>query len=229
MSPNTHSQDERHEIELLLPWYEQGLLEDAERRKVDAALARDPVLQDRLALIRDEREAAVDANEMAGAPSPGALDRLMGAIEAKSGPERASAAERGWLSRLLGTPVPAGMQWAGAAAAVVIVLQAAALGYMTTIWPERGARYETASGDTTAPADGTYALVRFTDDATADEISGFLSDMDMTIVDGPKPGGVYTVRISEKTLNEADRDAVLKKMASNQMLIEMAVATEAAR
>jgi len=229
MSPNTISPDERYEVELMLPWYDQGLLDAAERRRVETALARDPVLQDRLALIREEREMAVEANELAGAPSPGALDRLMRSIEAESGPERARAGGPGWLSRLLGAPVPMGLQWAGAAAAVVIVLQAAALGYLSTTGLEQGARYETASGDAPVPAGGTFALVRFSESATAGQIAAYLSDMDMAIVDGPKPGGVYTVRIADKRLNEADRDALLKKMSSHQMLIDMAVAAEGVR
>lgn len=228
MSPDTLSPDDRHEAEMLLPWYDEGGLDDAERRLVEAALASDPALNERLALIREERHAVIEANETAGAPGAGALDRLMASIEAESGPERARSGGQGWLSRLFGASLPAGAQWAGAAAAVVIVLQAAALGYLASGGVDQGARYETASGDAPAAAEGSFALVRFADDATAAQIAEFLSDLDMDIVDGPKPGGVYTIRISEERLGEAERGEVLKKLTANQMLIEMAVEAEGA-
>lgn len=226
MSPKAVSPDERDEVEMLLPWYEDGTLEEPDRRRVDAVLASDPELRGRLALIREEKTATVDANEMAGAPGAGALDRLMASIEAESGPELVPSRGGGWLSRLFGAPMPAGMQWAGAAAAIVIVLQAAALGYLASSIDNSGARYETASGDAVAQKGGTFALVRFADDATAARIAEFLSELDMDIVDGPKPGGVYTIRLSGQALGESERDALLKKMVSNQMLIEMAVAAE---
>lgn len=226
MSPNAISPDERHEVELLLPWYEEGRLDEMDMRRVEAALAADPALQDQLALIREERLTVIETNEASGAPRAGALDRLMASIEAESGPERAPSPGQGWLSRLLGAPVPPGLQWAGAAAAVLIVLQAAALGYLASTDMNSGARYETASGPAGAPAEGSYAHVRFADQATAAQIAEFLADMDMDIVDGPKPGGVYILRISERVLSEGERDALLKKLADNQMLIQMAVAAD---
>lgn len=228
MSTNGKMSKERDEIEMLLPWYESGTLDDADTRRVEAWLAQDPVLSERLALVREEREATVEANEAAGAPGPGALDRLMASIETREA-SPAGAQNTGlwdWASRLFGAPVPAGLQWAAAAAVVIIVIQAGALGVLLSPGGPQGAGYETASRENVAPAEGTFALIRFSDQATASEIAGFLSDADMTIVDGPKPGGVWKVRLSQRTLTSAEKDDLLKKLRSNQNLVTMAVPAE---
>ncbi len=225
MSTNGKMSKERDDIEMLLPWYESGTLDDADRKRVDAWLAKDPSLGDRLALVREEREAAVEANEAAGAPGPGALDRLMASIEAEAKPSLAAgkADLGGWVSRLFGAPVPAGLQWAAAAAVILIIVQAGALGVLVSSGGLQGVGYETASRESTVPAEGTFALVRFSDEASASEIAGFLSEADMVIVDGPKPGGVWKIRLSAAKLTGAERDELLKKLRENPNLVTMAV------
>lgn len=228
MSTNGKVSKDRDDIEMLLPWYESGTLDDADAKRVEAWLAHDPVLSERLELIREERRVAIEANEAAGAPGPGALDRLMASIE--TGETRSADTQTtglwGLASRLFGAPVPAGMQWAAAAAAVVIVIQAAALGVLLAPDGQQGARYETAARENAVTGEGTFALIRFSDDASASEITGFLADAEMIIVDGPKPGGVWKVRLSQQKLTGAEKDDLLKKLRSNRNLVTMAVPAE---
>ena len=65
----------------LLPWYANGRLAGRDRQRVAVALASDPALQRELALILEERTAAIDANEALGAPSRAATDRFFAALQ----------------------------------------------------------------------------------------------------------------------------------------------------
>lgn len=231
MNNNNNNNDaEREDIETLLPWYEQGQLEAGDRKRVEAYLAAHPELEDQLALIAEERGEAVLLNEARGAPSAGALDRLMNQIEAEesASPSLASMkpALKGWLSKLLGAPIPAGLQWATTAAAIVIVVQGIALGVLSTSDTSRGPGYETASGAAQQAATGSFAIVQFAPDATAEEIGGLLAEMGLTIVDGPKPGGMYRVRLSGKALEDSKRDTILKQLMAHEGLVELAVPAE---
>lgn len=218
--------DERDDIEIMLPWYVSGKLDNADRQRVETYLASDQQLAERLALIQEERDAAVDANEAAGAPGRGALDRLMASIEAE--PARSAlhspVALWEWASRLIGAPVPAGLRWAAGAAVIVIAIQAVALGLLATSGVSPGVRYQSATGQTPSPAKGTFALVRFADKANASEIAALLNDMDAAIIDGPKPDGIFKIRLSNREVTGAERDELLKKLLSNQTLITYAVA-----
>src|SRR3954467_8669116 len=71
------------EIEALLPWHAAGALSARDSRRVEQALARDPVLARQYAAIREECAATVALNESLGAPSARAMQKLFAAIEAE--------------------------------------------------------------------------------------------------------------------------------------------------
>src|SRR5438874_2347891 len=75
--------EEPGEIEVLLPWHAAGSLSARDSRRVDAALARDPLLASQYAAIRQERAETVALNESFGAPSARAMHRLFAAIDAE--------------------------------------------------------------------------------------------------------------------------------------------------
>lgn len=230
MSENTNNTAEREAIEALLPWYERGQLDAADAERVETWLAKHPEMADQLALVEEERAVTTLMNEARGAPRAGALDRLMNSIEAHEAANPSLASTRkavwGWASRLLGAPVPAAMQWVSAAAAVLIVAQGLALGVLMTSGVPGGPGYETASGPGQAAVQGTFALVQFADGARAEEINRFLTQFDVKIVDGPKPGGVYKVRISEQALDQAARDTILEKLSARSDLVTFAAPAE---
>lgn len=226
---------EREAIEALLPWYGKGQLDNAEMRRVEDYLAAHPDMAHQLELIEEERGETVLLNEARGAPSPGALDRLMDSIEMHEAenPSLASTKQAiwGWASRLVGAPVPAKLQWIAAAAAILIIAQGVSLGVLMTSGVSRGPGYETASGpgqSTTrgVVVKGTYALVQFAEEAKASEINGFLTEMGFTVVEGPKPGGVYRIRISEKKLDIPARDTILDKIQERSELFTLVAPAE---
>ena len=228
---NTDNQiTEREAIESMLPWYERGQLGASDAKRVEEYLAAHPDMANQLALVEEERVEAVLLNESRGTPRAGALDRLMDTIEEHeaNNPSLAGAktAIWGWASKLLGAPVPARLQWVAAAAAVLVIVQGVSLGVLMTSGTQQGAGYETASGPGQVIARGTFALVQFTEDTSIEDINGFLTQMGYSIVDGPKPGGVYRIRISDKVLEETGRDTILKDMLSQSDVISFAAPAE---
>lgn len=85
-------EQEPSEIELLLPWHAAGALTPRDARKVEEALARDPALAGRYALIREEHAGLMDLNGSLGTPSPRVMQRLFAAIDAE--PRKPAASER---------------------------------------------------------------------------------------------------------------------------------------
>src|SRR4029450_3093816 len=73
---------ERHEIEVLLPWYAAGTLSRCDADLVERALARDSELARRYDLVRQELAETIQLNEGLGAPSARAMEKLFAAIDA---------------------------------------------------------------------------------------------------------------------------------------------------
>jgi anti-sigma factor RsiW len=219
MSDDTTAAAEREEIEMLLPWYVSGRLDAADRARVEGYLARDAGLRHQLDLVRAERQEVIAANEALRTPSAGALDRLMASLP----PRRPSLAERLGLSALNQTvadffaaPSVRGVRFAAVAAALLLLAQAAVITTLL-VRGDGGGTYQTASGQNDDK--GVSALVVFAEDARLPAISRVLADLDASIVDGPKPGGVYKVRIRTADRSDAAREALLRKLAERRDVV----------
>ncbi len=187
---------ERDEIEALLPWYVTGKLDAASRARVERYMETHPEVKAHLALAHEEADITVSSNEAIPAPGPQTLDRLRASIAAapRRKPLGAVFTELSdrfadWLADL----APPRLALAGAAAALLILIQAAAIG---TLVLERGAApsYQTAAGDET-PGQGFELLVQFAESATAGEITDLLKRLDGTVAGGPK-AGLYRLRFA---------------------------------
>ena len=217
--------DEREEIELLLPWYERGTLTAEDMRRVERHLAADPELRARLELIREEISETIIGNESLGMPSLGARDRLMERIPAEAGPlQRRAPGVKAWLSSLMPDGLSRGFAVAAMAAALVIVVQAALL--ISLISSDGGDNgYRMASGEDAPASAGTFVLVRFNGTARADDIASFLRSIEGTIVDGPKPGGAFKLRIANEVLPEDERDAILARLRERPEIVAFVALT----
>ena len=206
---------EREEIEKLLPWYATGTLTRTDAEKVERYLAIHPQMTNQLDLILTEREQAVLANEALALPSDGAFDRLIVTIP---GARRVLWRAPGhWITGLLSTPRARGVRWAALAAAAFIVAQAAAITGLLV--RERAGTYQAASGQ--AVAGGVFALVAFADDAKAQAMAQLLAEFDATIVDGPKPGGVYKIRLRTADGSQRSGDALLRRLAERRDVVRI--------
>ncbi len=212
------------EIEELLPWYAAGTLDADEAQQVAEALAGDPELRRRLALTREEMGEAVLDAELLGTPSPGTLDKLMARIEAE--PARRPRRAAGLLDiggRLAAWLSPPALGWAAAAAALLVVAQA---GFITArfVAPEP-AQYGTASAPE-ATAAGHFALVGFQPGATAEAIGRVLETAKASIVDGPRPGGLYRVRIGAAGMAKADADKIIAALKAQTGTVRLVLPAE---
>lgn len=195
--------DEREEIELLLPWFVTGKLDAADRAKVEAAIARDPALRRQIDLAREEIDVTFTANEAVALPHTLSVESGMQAVAANTslGVRQAAGGLTERIREFFAMPTAGAVKWATAAAAAIILLQAVTIG---TLLP-RGDGYQTASGG--GALTGTTAIVKFVDGAKASDIAAELAKRGMAIVDGPKPGGTFVVRLSPQKLTAADRTA----------------------
>lgn len=217
MSDDATMMSEREEIEMLLPWFATGRLDPADMARVEAFLARHPEMRRQLELIAEEASGTAAVNEALQPPRGMTIDRLM--AEATRG---GAAAGGGWLARLrelFEMPSAGPLRWAAAAAAVVIVAQGAAIGTLLSR-DTGGSQYQTASGGGQA-SDGSFAIVRFADGAGAKAIAEALSGLGMTIADGPKPGGLFTVRIGPKSLSVAEQAERISALQKRQDLVTL--------
>ena len=223
MSEQEAEEIEREEIEMLLPWYVTGRLDRADVARVESYLARHSQMSVQLDLIRAEREQAALANEALGSPSADARDRLMASLAAA---RPASLVQRivgsalfQRLSAFFTAPTARSVQWAGLAAAALIVVQAAAI--TSLVVGGSGDSYQTASGQSIGNGFGTgiSALVVFADEAKAPAIARLLTEFDAIIVDGPKPGGVYKITLRTADRSQAAQDALLGRLAQRREVV----------
>jgi anti-sigma factor RsiW len=203
---------EREEIEKLLPWYVTGKLAPSETRKVERFLAEHPDALSQLQLIGTERQETALANEAMGWPRSGMSDRLMASLPGSATSSRGHGrfAKFGQFFRMHPT---LGAQWAALAMALLILGQAAFIAVLLT----RAPTYRLAAG---ARADGAAALIAFTDDAKASDIARLLADFEATIVDGPKPGGVYKIRLRRLDKSQPD-DTLLSRLAEHRDMVRI--------
>ena len=212
MNENPHS-----EIEELLPWHAAGTLSAREAQSVEAALERDPELKRRYELVREELAQTIHLNETLGAPSARVMTELFAKIDAE--PKRRAAPSLNLGARMAAffdSLSPRTLAWSAAAAALAIVLQAAVIGGI--VLKEQGPGYQTASVSGAASGDGSFALVRFQQQATAADVTRFLETNKLSIAAGPAAGGLYRVRIAETKLSKAERDQRLQALQSDKVV-----------
>lgn len=219
----TTTDTEREEDELLLPWHATGRLRPVEAARIEAALERDPELARRLDLARAERDETVVVNEGLGAPSLKARDDLFARINADlalrvRGP-------RGWLQRVgatLASLSPPKLAGSAIAACLVLLLQA---GLLTGAWLGGStATYETASHDASGPSAGdSFLLVAFAPTATAVQITEALTETGLSVVDGPRAGGIYRLRLRKSADRQDTPGALLDRLRARPGLVVLAV------
>jgi hypothetical protein len=217
--------------EALLPWYATGRLSTAERAEVEAALAKDDELARRLAIVRDEEGETISLNESLRTPPAAALDRLMAKIDVYEAahPRRVAFGEKalGWLSRSLSQLSPQTLAWSATAAAVVICLQG---GLLTGLLTERHGTnpaaktpgtYGTASADLPSENEGTSRWMAFASPLSLQDMTAFLLDHHAVILEGPKPGGFYRIKIAAEKLSGKALDEKLAEFSAQKNVVSL--------
>jgi hypothetical protein len=185
--------DDREDIEALLPWHAAGTLTLRDAERVGKAIAADRALAQRFEIVREEFNETILFNETLGAPSARAAEKLFAAIDAE--PARRPRNSLDLISRLasfmssLSTRM---LAWAGSAAVLVLAFE---VGVIVTMLVKNKSEHgtELASAGVT---DASLAIIRFTPRANAADITRFLEVNKASVVEGPKSGGMYTIRLS---------------------------------
>jgi anti-sigma factor RsiW len=216
---NTTNTEAQTDIEELLPWHAAGTLSRSDARRVEEALARDPELARRYALVRDEFGETIHLNETLGAPSAHAMEKLFAKIDAE--PPRKPATSFNLGARVMEFFAgfsPRSLAYAGSAAVLAILLQAGIIASVM-IKETKTSGYETASAPTNPPAgEGAFTLIRFAPQATQDDVTKFLEANKFSIASGPMAGGLYKVRVSMTALPKADLAGIVKKLQGDKVV-----------
>ncbi len=203
----------------LLPFYVSGTLGYADRKRVEAELARNAALRHELEVVREEQDETIRFNESLPVPSGKAAQKLFAAIDAE--PRSQVLPKRIDLVRWFGEKVaqlsPRTLGWTAAAAVAVLAVQAGTFGSIMT----GHSPFRTAAHVESAPVAGTYATIAFAPKATADDIAALLQSYNATIVEGPK-AGIFKIRIGSDVLASADRDRILGEMRAKGDVIRFA-------
>ena len=229
---NSNDRLSQGDLEELLPWHAAGTLDANEAAEVERALAADPELARRFALVREELTETILLNESLGAPSARAMETLFRAIDQDRKVVRRAASSPSFGARIAEFFSPRVMAWTAAAAVVIVVLQAGVITRMALLEQDGAKSYETASFETaSAPVTrglsiGSYALVRFAPQASMADVNQFLDSRNAAIVDGPKPGGIYRVRVAQGSVSRQELARLVKEMEAAKTIVSFAAATE---
>jgi len=216
---NTTNKEAHSDIEELLPWHAAGTLSRSDARRVEQALARDPELARRYALVRDEFGETIHLNETLGAPSARAMETLFAKIDAEPARRQATSINLSVrITEFFASFSPRTLAYAGSVAVLAILLQAGFIAGVM-IKETKTAGYETASAPTNPPAgEGAFTLIRFAPQATQDDVTKFLEANKFSIASGPMAGGLYKVRVSMTALPKADLAGIVKKLQGDKVV-----------
>jgi len=213
--------DDNDEVALLLPWYANGRLSEADRRRVELYLKEHPEERAHLSVIEEELAETERLNR--ALPGHSGMDDILAGIRGdrrpvastESGLARLLAKLGGWLADF-SAPVRGA---AIAALLVLLAIQAGTIGALlrTPQEPE----FRTAAGETVATARPAL-LVMFAPDASASDITALIETIEAQIVDGPRAGGIYGLALA----TGADPEAALAALRARGDIIVFAAPGE---
>jgi hypothetical protein len=100
---------------------------------------------------------------------------------------------------------------------LLIMIQAGAI-YMLARNPSDG-QYREATESSGPVSQGTLLLVQFAENASLTDITALLQDLNMTIVDGPKAGGLFKLRIGLNNLTPEERNKRMNSLSARKDLV----------
>jgi len=209
---------ERQDIEALLPWHAAGTLSRRDSDRVEQALASDRELARRYELVREELNETIHLNETLGAPSARAMEKLFAAIDAEAPvAKKSSFSFTTRLVEFVSSFSPRALAYAGVAAALALVVQAAVLTSVAVRDQGTPAGHVLSSAPTES---GQRAVVRFTPGASLADVSRFLDVNKAAIVHGPTRGGSYEIQLAASPMPDADFTRAIQRMKSESRIVE---------
>ncbi|HEY0292569.1 MAG TPA: hypothetical protein VGC51_09560 [Hansschlegelia sp.] len=224
MSASVNGRAEPGEGDLLAPWRATDRLDAKDAALFERLMAEDSEIARRLAVACEARDAAIALHESLPTPSAAAREKLLARIDAHEA-QRSTGSAWGAVRRFgerLAALSPNALAWGAAAAALLIAVEG---GLLTKAYLGSGeARYETASDGRDAVGGGQHVLVAFTPTATAEAIASLLSETKAEIVAGPKPGGVFVLRIADRAMGKPELETAVERLKARSGVVRFVVA-----
>lgn len=215
---NTTNKETHSDIEELLPWHAAGTLSRRDAQRVEEALASDPELARRFAMVREELAETILLNETLGAPSAHAMEKLFAKIDAEPARKPATSLNlAARVSEFFASLSPRTLAWSASTAAIAILLQAGLIAGIV-IKEKSAGGYEIASAPSSDPGVGAFTIIRFAPQASSDDITKFLEANKLQVAAGPMSGGLYKVRVSMTGLPKADLARIVKKLQEDKVV-----------
>ena len=215
---NTTNKETHSDIEELLPWHAAGTLSRRDAQRVEEALAGDPELARRFAMVREELAETILLNETLGAPSVHAMEKLFAKIDAEPARKPATSLNlAARVSEFFASLSPRTLAWSASTAAIAILLQAGLIAGIVIKGKSAGG-YETASAPSSDPGVGAFTIIRFAPQASSDDITKFLEANKLQVAAGPMSGGLYKVRVSMTGLPKSDLARIVKKLQEDKVV-----------
>jgi hypothetical protein len=207
---------ERQDIEALLPWHAAGTLSRRDSERVEQALASDRELARRFELVREELTETIHLNESLGAPSSRAMERLFAAIDVEAPVVKKRSFDFvGRMVELMSNYRPRTLAWSAAAAAVVLMLQA---GILTTVVVNN--QVNTSHQLASYGSGAQLAVIRFAPNTTLADMTRFLDVNHAAVVNGPKRGGLYEIRLTSGPVSNEEFAQILQRMKAESRIVE---------
>ena len=219
MNQMSEKADDRQEIESLLPWHAAGTLSRRDAERVERALASDGELARRFDLVREELAETIHLNESLGAPSARAMEKLFAAIDADGAFKRTPGFAfdlRTQVAEFFAGFAPRTLAYAGAAAALVIMLQAGVIGSM--VFKSSVVTPQLASADD-VKVDRVDLYINYVTTVTTAVLTRFLHDHQASIVQGPKGPGTYRVRFTVAGTSKQELSRIVGEMKQSRNVV----------
>jgi hypothetical protein len=217
------SPEKLQEMQLEVPWYVNDTLSPDARAEIEAAAKLDETLRRNLELAREDQEMTFGLGAACGAPSAHVLDRVLAATAAtgRSKIHDAKASLMTRLGSLVASMAPRTLAMAGAAAAILVVVQAAAIGWMA-IDRRDGQTIELASGGQERGDMALIIAVRFAEGSRFDDVAALLEARGLVVVDGPMAGRLFVVGLPKDSGPTSTPEDTVKYLLAATKLVQFA-------
>jgi len=186
------------EAQALLPWSVNGRLPPADAMRFDAHLEMCAECREDVEIERRIRGAVRQGSRIEYAPQPG-FQNLWSRIEASERSTSSPSVEE-FDARRIGHRATATARWRLAAAALVGLAVGLFAGGIRDLDPANlPALYSTASSPDSSSDPGAQIRVVFSPEMTVEQLTQFVREARLTIVNGPTEAGVYGLASTRTT------------------------------
>lgn len=217
---STLDQKTREELSLLLPWYANGTLDDAENALVEEALKSDELLAAEYELILEDQAAVIDLVSSEEVPAS-MEERFKVALNAaatagESAPIEQASSSESFVEKMISLFFPTRTVAIMAVAAALVLCVQAGIIFSMVDGNQPGNQYQTASGEEEAADIKLRFLVKFKADAEFGLIEKLLKELDGQIIKGPTADGFYELGFKD----ESQQEHVAKTLEANSELFQ---------